>query len=63
MVGCGTGPFGSTLTRRGTIRFTRFQSSTVGTFSPAAWAMAGRCSSRFVEPPKAACSTIAFWID
>jgi len=56
-VGCG--PLGSVSTRRGTRRFTRIQSSTVGRRKPAAWAMAGRCSSRFVEPPNAACTTIA----
>ena len=57
-VGCG--PLGSVSTRRGTRRFTAIQSSTVGRRSPAAWAMAGRCNSRFVEPPNAACTTIAF---
>ena len=53
------GPFGRTSTSRGTRRLTSFQSSTVGRRSPAAWAMAGMCSSRFVEPPKAAWTTIA----
>ena len=53
------GPFGRTLTRRGTRRLTAIQSSTVGRGSPAACAIAGMCSSRLVEPPKAACSAIA----
>ena len=56
-VGCG--PFGSVSTRRGTRRLTSIQSSTVGRRSPAACAMAGMCSSRLVEPPKAACTAIA----
>jgi hypothetical protein len=54
------GPLGSTSTRRGAARLARIQSSTVGQGSPAAWAMAGRCSSRLVDPPKAACRTSAF---
>ncbi len=44
------------------LRFTSAQSSTVGRFNPAENATAGRCSSRFVDPPNAACSTIAFLI-
>ena len=35
------------------------QSSAVGRCSPAAWAMAGMCSRRLVEPPKAAWTTMA----
>ena len=38
----------------------RLQSSTVGARRPAARAIAGMCSSRFVEPPNAACTSIAF---
>jgi hypothetical protein len=53
------GPFGSASTRRGTRRFTPIHSSIVGGSSPAACATAGRCSRRFVEPPKAACTAIA----
>ena len=56
-VGCG--PFGSASTRRGTWRLTAIQSSTVGRRSPAACAMAGTCSSRFVDPPNAACTAMA----
>ncbi len=48
------GPLGRASTRRGTWRLTSAQSAAVGRFNPAAKAMAGRCSSRFVEPPKAA---------
>ena len=59
-VGCPRGPFGSASTRRGVARFTRLQSDTVGRASPAACAMAGMCSSRFVDPPNAACTSIAF---
>ena len=54
------GPFGRTSTRRGTARFTRCQSATVGTRRPAAWAIAGRWRTRFVEPPQAAWTSIAF---
>ena len=54
------GPFGSASTRRGVARLIRFQSSTEGSFKPAAEAIAGMCSSRFVEPPKAACTSMAF---
>ena len=54
------GPFGSASTSRGVARLIRIQSSTVGGFSPAAAAIAGMCSSRFVEPPNAACTSIAF---
>ena len=57
------GPLGSASTRRGTWRFTCVQSATVGRGRPAAWAMAGRWSSRFVEPPMAACTTMAFWTE
>ena len=53
------GPLGSTSTRRGTERLMRVQSSTVGRRKPMACAIAGTCSTRFVEPPKAACVTIA----
>ncbi len=56
------GPFGSASTRRGVARLIRIQSSTAGGFSPAAAAIAGMCSSRFVEPPNAACTSIAFSI-
>jgi hypothetical protein len=61
-VGCPFGPFGSASTRRGVARLTRIQSSTVGGLRPAAAAMAGMCSRRFVEPPNAACTSIAFSI-
>ena len=46
----------SAARRRGAARarLTPLQSSTVGPRSPAAWAIAGMCSSRFVEPPNAA---------
>ena len=53
------GPLGSASTSRGTCRFTSVQSAAVGRCNPAAWAMAGMCNSRFVEPPKAACTTMA----
>jgi hypothetical protein len=43
---------GKTSTSRGVARLTAIQSWTVGRGSPAAWAIAGMCSSRFVEPPK-----------
>src|SRR5207302_1278648 len=59
-VGWFRGPFGSTSTSRGTRRFTSVQSSTVGRRSPAAWATAVRWRSRFVDPPKAAWTVIAF---
>ena len=59
-VGCPTGPLGSTSTIRGVSLLTRFQSSTPMRLRPAACAMAGVCSSRFVEPPHAACTTMAF---
>ena len=59
IVTCPTGPFGSTSTRRGVLAFTSIQSSAAGRGSPAAWAMAGTCSSRLVDPPKAAWTTIA----
>ena len=45
---------------RGTSSFTRRQSSTFMRRRPAAWAMAGVWRSRFVEPPHAAWTTIAF---
>ena len=61
-VGWSRGPFGSASTSRGVARLTRSQSSTVGGRSPAACAMAGTCSRRLVEPPNAACSSIAFSI-
>ena len=54
-----SGPLGSTSTKRGTARLIRSQSSTAGRFSPAAWAMAGTCKIKFVEPPKAAWTTMA----
>ena len=60
------GPFGSASTRRGVARLIRIQSSTAGGFSPAAAAIAGMCSRRFVEPPNAAWTSIAFsiaWLD
>ena len=44
---------------RGTRRLMAVQSSTVGRGNPAAWAMAGMCSNKFVEPPNAACTAIA----
>ena len=53
------GPLGSASTRRGTSRFTCSQSARVGRRNPAEKAMAGRCRSKFVDPPKAACSTMA----
>ena len=56
------GPFGSASTRRGVARLIRIQSSTAGGFRPAAAAIAGMCSSRFVEPPNAAWTSIAFSI-
>ena len=59
-VGWFRGPFGRTSTRRGTARFTRCQSATVGTGNPAACAIAGRWRTRFVEPPKAAWTSMAF---
>ena len=59
-VGWSRGPFGSASTRRGVARLTRSQSSTVGGRRPAACASAGMCSSRLVEPPNAACTSIAF---
>ena len=59
-VGCPRGPLGRQSTRRGVARLTRIQSSTVGGRSPAASAIAGMCSSRLVEPPNAACTSIAF---
>jgi len=58
-VGKYCGPFGSASTSRGTSRLTSAQSRAVGRRRPAACAMAGMCRSRFVEPPKAACVTIA----
>ena len=54
------GPLGSASTRRGTRRLTWAQSAAVGRPRPAAWAMAARCRIRLVDPPKAACVTIAF---
>ena len=56
------GPLGSTSTSRGTWRLMRSQSCTVGRGKPAAWAIAGMCNSKLVEPPKAACTTIALWM-
>ena len=53
-VGWWVGPLGITLTRRGVRRLMAIQSSTVGRRRPAAWAMAGMCSNKLVEPPKAA---------
>ena len=55
------GPFGSASTSRGTRRLTSAQSSTVGRRKPAENATAGRCITRFVDPPKAACTTMAFF--
>jgi hypothetical protein len=46
------GPFGDASTRRGTFRLTVVQSSIEGRFKPALNAMAGKCSRRFVDPPK-----------
>ena len=46
-------------TMRGTLRLIRSQSSTVGMRKPAACAMAGTCRTRLVEPPTAACATMA----
>ena len=45
---------------RGTSALTRRQSSTSMRLRPAACAIAGVCSNRFVEPPQAACTTMAF---
>ena len=59
-VGWFSGPFGRASTRRGTARFTRRQSAAVGRTSPAACATAGTWIRRFVEPPNAACASIAF---
>ena len=56
------GPFGSASTSRGVARLILRQSSTVGRRSPVAWAIAGMWSRRFVDPPKAAWTTIAFSI-
>ena len=53
------GPFGRASTSRGTSRLTAAQSAAAGRRRPAAWATAGTCSSRLVDPPKAACSTMA----
>ena len=53
------GPFGRASTRRGVSRLAAAHSSSVGRFNPAENAIAGRWISRFVEPPNAACSTIA----
>ncbi len=59
MVGWPIGPLGSASTSRGVLRLTRAQSWTVGIGRPAACATAGRCSSRLVEPPNAAYTTMA----
>ena len=53
------GPLGSASTRRGTRRLMAVQSAAVGRRRPAACATAGRCRIRLVEPPKAACTTMA----
>ena len=53
------GPLGSASTRRGTCALIRAQSSTVGRRKPAENAIAGKCRIKFVDPPKAACVTIA----
>ena len=58
-VGWCRGPFGSASTRRGTRRLMAVQSLASGRRNPAACATAGRWRIRFVEPPKAACVTIA----
>lgn len=58
-VGWPTGPFGRASTKRGVVRLTAFQSSTVGRLRPAVNATAGMCSSRLVLPPQAAWTTIA----
>ena len=58
-VGWSTGPLGSTSTSRGTCRLTSSSPRPSGARSPAACAIAGMCSSRFVEPPNAAWTTIA----
>ncbi len=60
IVGWPTGPLGRTSTNRGTARFTRLQSSTVGRRRPASKATAGMCSNKLVEPPHAACTASAF---
>ena len=59
-VGWLRGPLGSTSTSRGTCRLTSIQSCTTGRRNPAACAIAVRWSSRFVEPPTAACTIMAF---
>ena len=59
-VGWPRGPLGRASTRRGVARLTRCQSLTVGGVIPAAWAIAGICNSRLVDPPKAACTSMAF---
>ena len=48
------GPFGSASTRRGVARLIRIQSSTARRLQSGGGAIAGMCSSRFVEPPNAA---------
>src|SRR3984885_2435542 len=48
---------------RGTWRLMRAQSFEVGLLSFAAWAMAGICRRRFVDPPKAAWTIMALLID
>ncbi len=58
-VGWCRGPFGSASTRRGTRRLMAVQALASGRVNPAACATAGRWRIRFVEPPKAACVTIA----
>ena len=62
-VGWLRGPFGSASTRRGTLPVDLGPVAGGGPRSPAAWAIAGTCSSRFVDPPNAACVTIAFRSD
>ena len=63
IVGWWRGPLGRASTMRGTRRLTSVQSRAVGRRRPAACAIAGTCRMRFVDPPNAACVTIALWID
>ena len=51
---------GERVDQAGTWRLMCAQSAATGRLSPAAWAMAGRCRRRLVDPPKAAWTTMAF---
>ncbi len=52
-------PAGRTSTRCGVRREIRSKSSSASS-TPASWAMASRCSTAFVEPPRAITTAIAF---